>query len=403
MSEVRFSQEFLSNQFFQEQPTGFLAPAKERVGMISHGQAVALGVKPFPGTPVDTGYFPQPNGDLLFRIYAPGIDKVEVHMLNMEPRPNLVLEKQEDGMHVGTFPYDPTFTGATDTDIIFDGTPLLYPWIPIFWHRDRPVNFVEIPEKESEWAQIRHVPHGSVNRELFWSETFGDWQRCYVYTPPGYEKGGEYPILYLQAGSGENEITWEYNGRFAHITDNLIAAGEAVPMLVVVTDGTESYPRETGFGGSLCGNQDMIVNDVIPFIEGKYRVKPGKENRAVAGLSRGGHQAFATALTHPDLFAYIGVFSAYLFHTGDVEDPRYYDKSLLSDPRGFEKEFKIFFRCMGETDHLFPDFEKDNAFFRENGFDALPNYRYATYPHKAHLWGAWRFAYHDFIRFLFRD
>jgi len=217
MSNILFDEKYLNNQVFNEQPAGLLPPEPERIGGIGPAKARELGIEPVKGEEVQTGYIIQPNGDILFRIYAPGTERVEVYMLSMEPRPNLVLTKRDNGMHEGVFKYDPTFTGATSTDIIFDGTVLLYPTIPVFWHRNRLVNFIEIPEHDSDYILMNNVPHGTVYRELFWSDTFHDWQRAYVYTPPGYESGTEYPILYLQAGGGENETTWEYNGRMTHI------------------------------------------------------------------------------------------------------------------------------------------------------------------------------------------
>lgn len=401
MSKTIFDETFLNNQVFHEQPAGLLPPEPEQIGGIGPAKARELGIEPVRGEEIQTGYIIQPNGDILFRIYAPGTEKVEVHMLSMEPRPNLVLTKLKNGMHEGVFPYDPTFTGATSTDIIFDGTVLLYPRIPVFWHRNRLVNFIEIPEHASDYILLNNVPHGTVNRELFWSDTFHDWQRAYVYTPPGYEHGTEYPILYLQAGGGENETTWEYNGRMTHILDNTLAEGLCVPMIVAVPDGSESYPAPRN--DSISGNQDMLLGYFVPFIESKYKVKKDRRSRALAGLSRGAHQAFATAITHPELFANIGVFSAYMFHDdNDPGDPKYFNKAYLDDAEQFGKDFDIFFRCMGETDFLFEYFAQDNEFFREKGITELPCYRYATYPYKGHLWSAFRPALRDFVQMIFR-
>ena len=84
---------------------------------------------------------------------------------------------------------------------------------------------------------MRDVPHGSVTTEFYWSDALETWQRCLVYTPPMYHEGGEYPVLYLQHGAGENETSWIYNGRASHIMDNLIADGKAVPFIIVMNDG----------------------------------------------------------------------------------------------------------------------------------------------------------------------
>ncbi len=401
-----FSEEYLSNQIFYEQPAGFHPAKAERIGFVSDAQAKAHMGTRNPGTSIRSGAFILENGDVEFRIYAPEIREVEIYLLAMDPKPRIHLTKQEDGMHTAVYPYDPEFCGPMSMDIFFDGTLLIYPYIPVFWHRDRPVNFIEIPDHETEFMLMRKVPHGTMSREYFWSDIFSNHQRCFVYTPPGYEKGTEkYPVLYLQAGGGENETTWEYNGRVAHILDNLIADGSCVPFIMVTCDGGVEYPGDAalpGRGKSIPAFRDMLLGEVIPFIEGKYRVKEGKWNRALAGLSRGSHQTSSIGFTHPELFAYLGMFSGYLSEPdepGGSEE----ETAILRDPERFAAEYKVIFRSMGEHDHLLPHFLDDDKKFQEYGLDQLPCYHRILYAGQKHTWGAWRRAIHDFAQLLFRE
>lgn len=398
-----FSEDYLSNQIFSEQPAGFRPVEPERIGMVSDAQAKAHMGTRNPGISIRSGAFVRENGDVEFRIYAPNIDQVEIYLLAMDPKPRIRLTKGEDGMHTAVYPYDPEFCGPMSMDIYFDGTLLLYPYIPVFWHRDRPVNFIEIPDPETDYILMRKVPHGTMAREYFWSDIFSNHQRCFVYTPPGYEKGTEsYPVLYLQAGGGENETTWEFNGRVAHILDNLLAEGKCVPFILVTCDGGVQYAEKLpGRGSAIPAFRDMLLGEVIPFIESKYRVKADKWNRAMAGLSRGSHQTSSIGFPHPEVFGYLGMFSGFMSEPGEPGSSEA-ELAILRDPERFAKEYKVVFRSMGENDHLLPHFLADDKTFQSYGLDKLPNYHRILYARQKHTWGAWRRAIYDFAQLIFR-
>jgi len=404
-SSANFSKEYLANQVFWEQPLSLNPVPAGRYDIVTDpSRKEAMGTAGG-GKQTKSGVFAQPNGDLQIKIYAPETKNVEVYFLAMEPRPRIALQKQDDGMHTGVFPFDPTFCGPMSTDIYFDGTILLYPYIPIFWHRERPVNFIEIPDPETDWIQLRDVPHGAFARELFPTKSFGV-QRCMVYTPPDYYKGGEFPVLYLQAGSGENESTWEYNGRAAHIVDNLLAESKCKPFIIVTCDGgvgndaAGQYTQRVPDHDSMAAFRDMLLNDVIPFIESRYRVKKGKWNRAMAGLSRGCRQTSSTGIPHPEVFGYLGMFSGYMASATETGG-RPEELAILRDPKRFANEFKVVFRSMGAADHLMPHFLEDNKKFEEGGLDKMPNYHYKLYPNQQHVWGAFRRGLHDFAQLIF--
>lgn len=344
----------------------------------------------------DTGIKILPNGDVQFRVYAPGTKRIEITSKAFE----LEMTKDADGFFTAVLPFDPIKAGPHSFDFIFDGTPLLYPYAPISWHRNRPVNYVDIPDVQTPYVLVNDVPHGTVSREIFWSETTGNWERCIVYTPPGYMKGTEeYPVLYLQHGLTENEVTWEYNGRVSSIMDNLIAEGKIVPFIVVMNNGMLSLDDNPAAGSAL---GDLLIKDCIPYIEKTYRVKTDKWGRAMAGLSMGSMQTSMYGTTHPELFGYLGLFSGFMcnFLAGaDLTQPHL---KALDDTEKFAQEFKVYFRSIGDKDNLIARFLDDDKICAEKGIDRLENYHRVIYENQFHEFGAWRRALYDFAQLIFK-
>jgi len=158
----------------------------------------------------------------------------------------------------------------------------------------------------------RDVPRGAVAAVTYRSSVLGTYRRMHVYTPPGYELGGgKYPVFYLLHGAGDNDHAWSSVGRAGFILDNLIAAKKAKPMIVVMPAGHQ--PRVTGSMVGTAATQGFVnefVTDVMPYIESHYRVRKGRADTAIAGLSMGGQQTLAVAIPRLERFAYIGVFSS---------------------------------------------------------------------------------------------
>lgn len=343
---------------------------------------------------LNTGVRILPNGDVSFRIFAPSSNKVEITSKAF----TLELTKDADGYFTGILPYDPIKAGPHSFDFVFDGVTLLYPYVPISWHRNRPVNYVDIPDTDTPYILVNNVPHGSVSREIFWSDVTGKWERCIVYTPPGYMKNSEaYPVLYLQHGATENEVTWEYNGRVSSIMDNLIAEGKITPFIVVMNNGMLSLPGDDTYGSAL---GDMLIQDCIPFIEKTYRVKTDKWSRAMAGLSMGSMQTSRYGLTHPELFGYLGIFSGFMRYMGPDADQSHL--AILDNRELFAESYRVFFRCMGDKDSFISRFLEDDEICASKGLPELPNYYRKVYPNQFHEFGAWRRALYDFAQLIFR-
>ena len=189
-------------------------------------------------------------------------------------------------------------------------------------------NRVVVPGGLGDLLATQKVPHGNVTAMWYPSPTLGSTRRMYVYTPPGYNEGNQkYPVLYLLHGAGGDEESWISRGRANYVLDNLIAAGKAVPMIVVITNGNVNVassalnrvPDEMAKdGGAAAGMATLqfeksLVRDVMPFVERNFRVVADPAHRALAGFSMGGYQTQNISNSHPGMFKYIAVMSMGLF------------------------------------------------------------------------------------------
>jgi enterochelin esterase family protein len=384
---VRFSKDYLSNKVFQDQPLNF-------------GPATPVHID---GKTLEVGALVQPSGDLLFRIYAP--DAKEVRMkVSTGPAHirEFILTKQGDGIFSGLLSYDENVTGPAYVQVYVDGAIFLDPYLPIRWAGSGPRNIVEIPDSEQEFTLIKDVPHGAVGREIFWVDALKSWERYFVYTPAGYVKSTkEFPVLYLQHGGGENETTWVYTGRAAHILDNLIAEGKAEPFIVVMNNGMVRY-RSSAANVYDEAFERMLIEGCIPHLEKNYRVKTDKWNRAIAGLSMGCYQSCDIAFRHPEMFGSLGTLNASMTHE---TFPTTYERpypTVMKDPETFAKNYKLYFRSTMPGEDHFPYFLADDKICANAGIDRLPSYHRIVYPERTSKENGWRMGLRDFSLLLFR-
>ena len=267
-------------------------------------------------------------------------------------------------------------------------------------------------DARTDLYKVNKVAHGTVSKVWYESPTAGLTRRLTVYTPAGYETSGkEYPVLYLLHGIGGDENAWSELGRAAQILDNLIAQGKAEPMLVVMTNGNisqEACPGETSEGfkvptmmlpKTMEGSFETAFPDVVKFIEKTYRVKKDKAYRAIAGLSMGGFHSLFISINHPDMFGYVGLFSAAVDQ--QQTDPKgfpnvYVDRNAKID-KLFSKNPKLFWIGCGKTDFLY----KNNADLR--AYLDSKNHKY-TYleTEGGHIWRNWRIYLSEFTPLLFK-
>ena len=226
-----------------------------------------------------------------------------------------------------------------------------------------------------------------------------------VYTPAGYnESKQDYPVVYIQHGGGEDHRGWMEQGRTAQIMDNLIAAGKAVPMIVVSTN-SNVHARNGGFGGgySWQGMQSFrneLIDNVIPFVEKNYRVRQDRKSRAMCALSMGGGQSFYIGLRSPEVFANVGVFSTGMF--GGIQGASDFDlekevPGMLSDVKAFNKNLDVFFISCGEQDPRIEYTRNIVKKMRDGGVEV----RFNSYPGD-HEWQVWRKSLHEFAQYLFK-
>lgn len=325
------------------------------------------------------------EGRAAFRLELPETAK-DVHIKLMDG-PCLALEKAGQGLWEGQFAVS---TGFHYADVVVDGTVVLSPWLPIGFGASRPINYIDVPGAGDEYYQPGEGPRGTVVRHYFESEITGELESCLVYQPPEFDASRAYPVLYLQHGMGENETGWVHQGRGNFILDRLINRGEAEPMLVVMCSGMVQmqgqYDREIF--------PEYLVQDVIPFIERTYKVLGDKWHRAMAGLSMGSIHTSVATLKHPELFGYAGLFSGFLRRLW-VDDQSHLD--ALDDPEQFARDYRVFFRAMGEGDEFFPRFLEDDAIVEAKGV-GMTRKLYQG----GHDWQVWRQCLRDFLPLLFK-
>lgn len=391
---MKYTQDFVSNKVFLDQ-------------MMSFDRLSATYVD---GKPLQTGAFPQVNGDVIVRLYLPHAKEVtlfagvsrkvhsEIELVNNSESPKGVFE--------GVIKYNENMTGMANVIVKVDGIEQLMKDLPLIWQGNRPLNGIEIPDPEADYLMIHNVPHGQYIRNTFWAQSMNNWEHCYIYTPPGYLKSEkEYPVLYLLHGGGDNELCWEYVGRICNIMDNLIAQEQAVPFIVVMCN---DMLRAGGHVSNLMDRafERMLIDDCIPFVEKNYRVKTGKWNRAIAGLSMGSFMTSDIGFGNPDVFSNVANFTAGLT-CGDLLDrytySRPYHTMLASGPEEFAKNYKVMFRSTTpQEDHL-EFFLEDDRLFEEAGISALPCYHRILYPPRTSKWNSWRMGMRDYAKLLFRD
>jgi len=329
-------------------------------------------------------------------------------------------------------------------------------------------NDIEIPAKDQDFYSLKNVPHGQVREVLYFGKTSNAMRHAFIYTPPDYDKdpAKRYPVLYLQHGYREGESGWSGQGHAGLIIDNLLAEGKCKPFIIVMENGgisngrggrpnlppgspangaphgepiaierlpaaqaatvpatatapaTASAPATAptpfagrggrgGMGpmGGMGGDfEQILLKDVIPYVDANFRTIADQPHRALAGLSMGGMQTRQIGLAHLDTFAYVGVFSGGSIAPADVKDMD-----------AFKQKVKLVFVSYGSR-------EVDPAARRARpggggggalggdpkaNTDALQaagvNTRYYVSPQTAHEWQSWRRSLHEFAPLVFKD
>lgn len=264
--------------------------------------------------------------------------------------------------------------------------------------------------------QVNNVPHGNVSKVWYPSPTLKTTRRMTVYTPAGYEDGGRYPVLYLLHGAGGDEDAWTTLGRAAQILDNLIAAGKAKPMIVVMPNGNANCDAAPGewhqgmYKPSFMGHAasrpvastEESFKDIVTYVDKHYRTIAKKQSRAICGLSMGGGHSFGISKLYPDLFNYVGLFSAAVslnvrgFDGLGDRDQRIAPEVEKQLQTMFQKKPALYWIAIGKTDFLY----QQNKTYRE--YLDSKGYPYEYFENEGgHIWRNWRIYLTMFSQRLF--
>ena len=342
-----------------------------------------------------------------FRIQAPQAKKIIVDICSkkyeMQPQGNGVFMAVTDPLPVGFHYYF----------MNIDGVNFIDPASETFFGCNRESGGLEVPEgPEGDYYRPQQgIAHGQVRSIYYWSpnsavggsaaDKKGEWRHALVYTPAEYENvknaKKRYPVLYLQHGMGEGETSWMLQGKMQHIMDNAIAKGEAVPMIVVMESGDIKQPF--GGGNNQAGRSEygasfypVLLNDLIPYIDQNFRTKSDRENRAMAGLSWGGHQTFDVVLQNLDKFAWLGTFSGAIFGL-DVKTAY---NGVFANAAEFNKKIHYMYMNWGSEDFIKSQPIVDGL--RELGIKVDSSVSEGT----GHEFLTWRRGLHEFIPHLFK-
>ena len=286
------------------------------------------------------------DGKVTFSIKAP--KAAEVRLKGQWSRQDSALSRGEDGTWSSGAIEVPG--GVWEYSFQVDGLNVLDPQNPATKPQRQPQkSILHIPSSPLAPWDWRDIPHGTLHTHMFHSKQLGVPREVVVYTPPGYETGTEkLPVFVLQHGSGDNQRGWTEHGKAHWILDHLIAAGKARPMIVLMLDGHPHgmVPRDDKAkrAASLDAFRKELFEDALPLVEARYRVLPGQENRAIAGLSMGGWQALTIGMNALDRFAWIGSFSG-------AADPEAL-KAALDDGPGTNAKLKLLWIACGKNDFL---------------------------------------------------
>jgi enterochelin esterase-like enzyme len=377
--------------------------------------------------------YPEVNSQrrVRFRVVAPEAQNVAFEMLGGNAR--YPMTKGADGAWVGVS--NALDEGFHYYQIIIDGAGVPDPNSLYFFGANKWGSGLEVPAHDEDFYALKDVPHGQLREVRLYAKSAKAFTRCFVYTPPDYDKGSKrYPVLYLQHGGGENEYGWGSQGYAGLIMDNLIAAGKIRPFLIVMSNGgggapgagrgaaPAGQPGAAGRGGTgapaggapagagrgaapgaqggaaapggpgrgmnfnFSAFEHLLIDDIIPYVDANFRTQADAAHRAMAGLSMGGMQTHAIAPAHLDKFSHIGLFSGGSIPVSEIKD--------IAD---FTKKVRLVFVSSGS---------RENGAASKANVEALvkAGVRSVFYesPETAHEWLTWRRALYQFAPLLFQ-
>jgi len=341
----------------------------------------------------------QPDGRIVFRLVAPNAKNVQLHCEGIK---SPAMQKDEHG--VWAFTSEPLEPDIYAYSFSVDGLHIIDPVNPLLkYNLLNTDSQVHVPGPKSLPWEINDVPHGQLHRHFYKSAAAEDERDFIVYTPPGYDPSARkrYPVLYLLHGYSDDASAWSEVGRANVILDNLIARGQAKPMIVVMPLGYGTMDIVRGGSSrvrigdlwqrSLVTFTDTLLDEVMPQVEKTYRVDKNRQARAIAGLSMGGAESLIVGLNHLDRFAWIGAFSS-----GGVST-NYAVQFPALDAKANDRLRLLWIAC-GQDDGLVKNNQQFCDWLKSQGV----HYTWVESP-GAHNFRVWRRDLAEFAPLLFQD
>jgi len=354
------------------------------------------------GRPAPTFVSPEvaTNNKVTFKIFAPKATSVRLASSDM-PGVNQGLDMTKNQEGIWELTTGPVASGAYRYNFNVDGVSVIDPRNPATSEANENT-WSLFYVRGSDFMDTKDVPHGAVSQVTYYSSTLKKFRRVHVYTPPGYESGNAtYPVFYLLHGAFDCDNSWSTVGRAGAIMDNLIAVQKAKPMIVVMPAG---HTGPFNFGKPFTDEFERdFVNDIMPLVEKRYRVKADRQDRAIAGLSMGGAQTLNIAFSHLDQFAYVGVFSSGVFGItgngfGGQASPSWEEKNKETlDNAGLKKDLKLVWFATGKEDFLLQTSQATVNALKTHGFTVT-----FKETNGGHTWINWREYLNDFAPQLFQ-
>ena len=366
-------------------------------------QSVTEDFKPSSVNQQDKKY-PQVNSQRRVRanIAAPNATTVQLDIGGVK------YDMIKDSNGVWTGQSNPQDEGFHYYQLNIDGAQVPDPGTLYFYGAGRWGSGIEIPSTDQEFFALKNVPHGLVSENIYFSKLTNSFRRCLIYTPPGYYENTKmhYPVLYLQHGSFEDETGWSAQGKANLILDNLIALKQALPMIIVMDNGYAYASHGNGGTEATKGQpksifEEVLITEVIPMVDTKFRTLANRDHRAIAGLSMGANQTMRIMMNHLDTFSYYGGFSGTANYPGtDALDASTFLDGKYKDGNALNKKLKLFWLGSGTKEPS--PFPKSIGAFKTMLDQQGIKYEYYESPETAHEWLTWRRCLYQFTPKLFK-
>jgi enterochelin esterase-like enzyme len=342
------------------------------------------------------------DGSVTFRLRDPNAAEVKLGR-EWDQTAYAPMQKDDQGVwSITTPPLTPDYYGYV---FVADGVTLLDPsnhdLVPNLLS---PANVVHVPGPLSLPWELNDVPHGVIHHHFYKSAVAQDNRDYYVYTPPNYDPARKksYPVLYLLHGYSDDAGGWTAVGRANVILDNLIAQGKAKPMIVVMPLGYGTM-KFVEMGWNAWGSRhtelrdtnfkkfsEALLTEVMPRVEGEYRIIKNRNARAIAGLSMGGSESLLTGLNNPDKFSWVGAFSS-----GGI--PEDFQKDFPALDAKANQQLHLLWIACGTEDHLITVNRALREWLKTKGVKATEIETPGN-----HTWMVWRRNLTEFAPLLFK-